>query len=165
MDEKIKIKISKTIIQSAETPDDIAWIRNLFLAYAESLGFDLCFQGFEEELNTLPGSYAPPDGRLYLALRDDQTVGCVALHRFESNICEMKRLYVVPAVRGTGHGRKLCEQIIQDARCIGYAAMRLDTLASMKEARALYASLGFAEIPPYRFNPLAEAVYMELLLR
>ena len=138
--------------------------RRLFVEYAESLGIDLSFQDFQRELAELPGAYAPPDGRLLLAVDNDKAVGCVALRKLADGICEMKRLYVRPAYRGKGLGRRLVEAIILAAREIGYGKMRLDSLSSMKEAAALYRSLGFVEIPPYRYNPLPDAVYMELVL-
>ena len=135
--------------------------RNLFVEYADYLGVDLCFQGFQEELDGLPGAYAPPDGRLFLALEGEQPIGCVAVRKLDEGICEMKRLYVKPGHRGRGLGRKLTEAIIAGARAIGYKRMRLDSLGSLKEAAALYRSLGFIEIPPYRFNPLPEAAFVE----
>jgi putative acetyltransferase len=138
--------------------------RKLFVEYADALGVDLCFQEFQRELDGLPGSYAPPDGRLLLAIADDQPVGCVAVRKLSDGICEMKRLYVQPGHRGKGLGRSLAEAIIAEARAIGYKTMRLDSLTSLKEAAALYRSLGFIEIPPYRYNPLPGAVFMELVL-
>jgi ribosomal protein S18 acetylase RimI-like enzyme len=140
-------------------------VRKLFREYADFLGIDLCFQGFEQELAELPGAYAPPDGRLLLAIAEGSPVGCVALRKLEDDICEMKRLYLQPGLRGQGIGRRLTDAIIQDARGIGYEKMRLDSLASLQEATALYRSLGFVEIPPYRFNPLSGAVFMELVLQ
>ena len=138
--------------------------RNLFVEYAENLGVDLCFQGFQEELDGLPGAYAPPDGRLLLAIDSDRAVGCVAIRKLEDGICEMKRLYVKSAYRGQGLGRRLAEAVIAEARAIGYGKMRLDSLTSLTEAAGLYRSLGFVEISPYRYNPLPDAVFMELLL-
>ncbi|MDD4051611.1 MAG: GNAT family N-acetyltransferase [candidate division Zixibacteria bacterium] len=143
---------------------EIETIRQLFLEYADSLGFSLCFQSFESELAALPGDYASPDGRLYLAKIDGIPVGCVAVHKIEPGVCEIKRLYVRPAYRGLSLGRKLAVTAISAAREIGYDRMRLDTLKSMVEAHGLYRSLGFRDIPPYRLNPLPEAVYMELTL-
>lgn len=139
-------------------------VRRLFLEYADFLGVDLCFQGFEQELAELPGAYAPPDGRLLVAIANGTSVGCVALRKLEDGICEMKRLYVQPGFRGQGIGRQLADAIIREARGIGYQRMRLDSLASLQEATALYRSLGFVEIPPYRFNPLSDAVFMEVVL-
>jgi GNAT superfamily N-acetyltransferase len=136
----------------------------LFVEYADYLGVDLCFQGFQQELDGLPGEYAPPDGRLLLAIDGDQPVGCVAVRNLGDGICELKRLYVRPEHRGKGLGRKLADVIVAEARAIGYKTMRLDSLTSLKEAAGLYQSLGFTEIPAYRYNPLPEAVYMELEL-
>ncbi len=150
-------------ILEATTPPHLLHACALFQEYAESLGFSLCFQGFEQELESLPGEYAAPWGRLYVAYLDGEPVGCAALHRLEDGIGEMKRLYVRPAARGTGLGRRLSEQIIADARIIGYRALRLDTIADlMPKAVALYRAQGFVEIPPYRYNPVAGAYYMEL---
>ena len=150
-------------ILQAEAPAHIAQARALFLEYGESLGFSLCFQSFDQELAGLPGDYAPPSGRLLLAEFDGRPAGCVALHRLEDGVCEMKRLYVRPEFRGHGMGRKLALAVIEEARVIGYRAMRLDTIAdSMREAVAMYRALGFREIAPYRSNPIASATYMEL---
>ncbi|MGA9039219.1 MAG: GNAT family N-acetyltransferase [Terriglobales bacterium] len=141
----------------------MAQVHELFLEYAESLGFSLCFQNFDQELAGLPGDYAPPDGRLLLAHYEDQLAGCVALHRLEPNICEMKRLYLRPQFRGKGVGLALVAAVIAEARRIGYARMRLDTVEPiMKNAVAMYRRFGFREIVPYRLNPIAGALYMEL---
>jgi putative acetyltransferase len=149
----------------AESPKQIAQSRELFLEYAQSLGFSLCFQNFDKELAELPGDYTPPDGRLLLAEHEGQLVGCVALHKLESSVCEMKRLYLRPQFRGRGFGRALAERIIAEARQIGYRQMRLDTVEPvMKDAVAMYRKLGFKEVAPYRPNPIAGAMYMELEL-
>jgi ribosomal protein S18 acetylase RimI-like enzyme len=148
----------------AGSDHDLEETRTLFEEYAASLGFDLDFQGFDEEMAGLPGDYAPPTGCILLARCAGDAVGCVALRELESAVCEMKRLYVRPPYRGMGIGRTLSEMIIVEARRIGYGAMRLDTLATMTNARALYRSMGFKEIEPYRFNPLQDAVFMELAL-
>jgi ribosomal protein S18 acetylase RimI-like enzyme len=137
-------------------------IMELFLEYAESLGFDLCFQHFGEELAELPGEYAPPQGRLLLALCGKKKIGCAALRRFSEGVCEMKRLYVRPKFRGLGIGRELTLKIIAAAKEIGYRRMRLDTIPSMIEATSLYRSIGFREIPSYRHNPIQGCIFMEL---
>ena len=149
----------------ASLPEHIEQTRALFLEYAASLGFSLCFQSFDEELKSLPGAYAAPSGRLLIAQCEQQAAGCVALRKLEDNICEMKRLYVRPAYRGHGLGRILVERVIAEARAIGYERMRLDTVASsMQDAVELYRRMGFKEIAPYRANPIEGALYMELLL-
>jgi ribosomal protein S18 acetylase RimI-like enzyme len=150
------------IVQVRDQTIEVA--RELFREYAASLGFDLGFQGFSEEVDSLPGSYAPPLGRLFLAWEGDVAAGCVALRPLEPGICEMKRLYVRPAYRRTGLGRRLAERIVQEARDAGYGKMRLDTLATMARARELYQALGFRPIPPYRPNPIEGAVFLELTL-
>jgi ribosomal protein S18 acetylase RimI-like enzyme len=136
--------------------------RKLFEQYAEALGFDLEFQGFSRELATLPGAYAPPKGCVLLAKKEEEIVGCVALRPLEKRTCEMKRLYVVPAHRKQKIGRALAEAIIDQARTCGYERMRLDTIESMSAAQALYRSLGFRPIKPYRYNPLNNPAYFEL---
>lgn len=149
----------------AESPAQIAQARELFLEYAQSLEFSLCFQNFDKELGGLPGDYVPPEGRLLLAECDGRVAGCVALHKLEAGICEMKRLYLRPQFRGRGLGRALAERIIADARQIGYQRVRLDTVEPvMKDAVAMYRKLGFEEIAAYRPNPIAGAMYMELKL-
>jgi putative acetyltransferase len=156
---------SPLAIVNAESPPQIAQVRELFLEYAHSLGFSLCFQGFDKELASLPGDYAPPNGRLLLAEFEGQLAGCGALHRLDADNCEIKRLYVRPQFRGHRIGRLLTERLIAEARTIGYRAMRLDTIADkMTEAVALYQRLGFREIAPYRENPIPSALYMELTL-
>jgi ribosomal protein S18 acetylase RimI-like enzyme len=149
----------------AASPPHIAQARELFLEYAQSLGFSLCFQNFDEELAGLPGDYAPPDGRLLLAEYDGELVGCVALHQLEPSISEMKRLYLRPQFRGKGLGCALADRIIAEAREIGYQRIRLDTVEPvMKDAVAMYRRLGFREIEPYCNNPMPGALYMELRL-
>lgn len=149
----------------AESPLQVEQVRQLFLEYAQSLNFSLCFQDFDKELTGLPGDYAPPDGRLLLAGCAAQPAGCVALHGLEPEICEMKRLYARPQFRGQGLGRLLVETVVAQARTIGHRRMRLDTVGPMMEnAVALYRQLGFQEIAPYRLNPIAGAMFMELNL-
>jgi ribosomal protein S18 acetylase RimI-like enzyme len=151
-------------ILEIETKEDLLEVWNLFEEYAGSLGINLDFQGFDDELADLPGKYAPPDGCLLLALWKGEVAGCVALRKFSPGICEMKRLYTKPQFRGLGIGRALCAEVIGLARQLGYESMRLDTLPSMEKAKALYGSLGFREIEPYRFNPVEGAAFMELTL-
>ena len=127
----------------AETKEHLVIVQELFLEYATSLGFSLCFQDFDEELAGLPGEYAPPDGRLLLALDNTNAIGCVALRKLDEGICEMKRLYVKSSSRGEGVGRKLAKAIIEEAEKIGYAKIRLDTVPAMREAISLYHSMGF----------------------
>ena len=158
-------------IRIAQTPADVVSARRLFGEYAASLGVDLCFQGFAGELAGLPGDYAAPRGRLLLARRGSIDVGCVALRPLRdaagapAGPGEIKRLYVHPAARGSGLGRALIEAVIEHARAIGYREIRLDTLATMDAARALYASLGFRECEPYCDTPIPGTSWMALRLR
>lgn len=152
------------VIRPAADAADVPAARALFLEYATWLQVDLCFQGFDEELATLPGKYAPPDGRLYLACRDGQPVACVALRRLDADTGEVKRLYVQPGHRGHGIARALAEEAIGAARAIGYRRLVLDTLERMTAARALYAALGFREVPPYYETPLCGTRFMALEL-
>jgi putative acetyltransferase len=151
-------------IRHAHEGKALAAARQLFEEYAASLDISLCFQGFDEELSSLPGTYAPPRGRLLLACRGNDTAGCVALRPLESDACEMKRLYVRPAHRSGGVGRLLVERVIHEAATAGYRRMRLDTLPTMEAALALYRRLGFREIAPYTANPVKGAVFLELQL-
>jgi len=152
-------------IFQATTDEHIEAARTLFEEYAASLGFSLCFQNFDQELKNLPGDYAPPDGRLLLAVEDDQLAGCIALRKLSDSVCEMKRLFVRPTHRATGLGRFLAEAIIDEAHKLGYTHMRLDTIpGKMDKAIALYQRIGFVEIQPYYPNPVKGAKFMELKL-
>ncbi len=156
---------SGTALLQAASSEQVEQARQLFLEYANSLPFSLDFQHFEDELKNLPGAYAPPSGRLLLAYHDGQVAGCVALRPLDHEVAEMKRLYVRPDYRGKGVGRALVDGVIDEARSIGYQRMRLDTVeSSMKDAIALYRRRGFREIAAYRTNPIAGALYLELLL-
>jgi ribosomal protein S18 acetylase RimI-like enzyme len=139
-------------------------LRGLFREYARSLGIDLGFQNFEQELHELPGEYGAPRGALLLAWVDGQAAGCCALRPLDTadyaNACEMKRLYVRPAFRKLGLGRQLSEAVLDAARVQGYDHVLLDTLDDMEAARALYEDLGFVDIPPYYHNPIAGAHYL-----
>jgi ribosomal protein S18 acetylase RimI-like enzyme len=153
---KLKQVVSDSEVQQA---------RQLFEEYAAWLGFNLCFQNFDRELAELPGDYAPPNGRLLLAVENEQVGGCVALRKIGDGIGEMKRLYVRPEFRGKGLGRMLTETIIEAARELGYQRLRLDTLpGKMDQAIAMYRSLGFKNIERYYNNPYEEAAFMELFL-
>jgi putative acetyltransferase len=139
--------------------------REIFREYADTLGIDLCFQGFDAELAELPGAYAAPGGQLLLAWVDDEVAGCAAMRPLPdidyANACEMKRLYVRPAFRRFGLGRLLTQALLDEARRAGYSTMVLDTLDDMEAARGLYATLGFGDIPPYYFNPIPGAHYLK----
>jgi ribosomal protein S18 acetylase RimI-like enzyme len=143
-------------------------VRTLFLEYANSLNVDLCFQNFEAELSGLPGDYAPPRGCLLLATVGGTLAACCALRPLDTvdyaSACEMKRLFVRPEFRGIGLGRRLAEAILEQARQAGFACVLLDTLSDMEAARALYDDLGFEDIPPYYFNPIAGAHYLKATL-
>ncbi len=157
------------IIRSAGSAADILEIRRLLREYESETGTDLCFQNFEEELAGLPGSYAPPSGRLLIAMAlsggsESRPAGCVALRPLDEGVCEMKRLFVRADFRGTGLGRRLATAIIAEAHAIGYRKMRLDTLPQQADAHRLYASIGFRDIGPYRPNPIAGSRFLELEL-
>ena len=156
---------SELVIVGSDATDQVESAKQLFLEYANSLNFSLCFQNFDKELTGLPGEYSPPSGRLVLAFEDGKLAGCVALRKIDNDICEMKRLYMRPEFRARGIGRRLATKIIEEAPEIGYLTMRLDTAPSMKEAISLYRSLGFKEIEQYRSNPIAGALFMELRLQ
>lgn len=148
------------------TPEQLAATRLIFQEYAEQLGIDLCFQNFEAELAGLPGDYAAPQGCLLLALLDGEIAGCCAMRPLATvdypNACEMKRLYVRKKFRRSGLGRQLAEAVLDAARIAGYHSVLLDTLNDMEAARALYADLGFQDIPPYYHNPIAGAHYLKV---
>ena len=150
---------------SATTPNEIESVRVLFREYADSLGVNLEYQGFEDEVRELPGSYAPPRGALILARADHGVLGCVGVRPIDAQTAEMKRLYVRPAGRGTGLGRTLAEAAIQFAATTGYERMRLDTLPTMGRAQDLYKTLGFVPIEAYRYSPVPGTVFLELVLR
>jgi GNAT superfamily N-acetyltransferase len=149
---------------AAATPEQVAMARRLFEEYAAWLAVDLCFQGFTEELAGLPGVYAPPRGRLFLATDSEELAGCVALRPVDDDVCEMKRLYVRPAFQRRGIGKALVQRTIAEARIIGYSRMVLDTLASMEPALCLYESFGFAHCAAYYKTPLDETVFLEMKL-
>ena len=154
-----------TEIRLATSVKQIEEARTLFREYEAWLGMSLCFQSFEEEVAGLPGKYAPPIGRLYLAYVDGEPAGCIALRKLEPGVCEMKRLFLRDSARGRGIGVRLIEQVIADAQEIGYAKMRLDTYPpKMGKAVSLYEAHGFYEIPPYYDNPHAGVLYMEKTL-
>ena len=152
-------------LRRAESPAELGQAAEVFREYAASLRIDLCFQNFDAELASLPGDYAAPAGQLLLAYVDGRLAGCGALRPLEdvdyANACEMKRLFVRPGFRRFGLGRMLAEALLDEARRAGYSAMLLDTLDEMETARELYATLGFVEIPPYYFNPIAGAHYLK----
>jgi ribosomal protein S18 acetylase RimI-like enzyme len=150
-------------ITQCESPEQIEEIRKLFCEYENWLGIDLCFQDFKKELANLPGKYAKPDGRLFLISVKNKPAGCIALREIDTEVCEMKRLFVREDFRGLGLGKKLIEKLIEEARSAGYKKMQLDTLADkMPSAVKLYKSYGFCEIAPYYHNPHGETLFMEL---
>jgi ribosomal protein S18 acetylase RimI-like enzyme len=151
-------------ITQARWPDDRAAVEALFREYVASLAEDIGFQNVDDELASLPGKYARPTGVVLIARDGDQAAGAAAYRMVEPGVCEMKRLYVRPAFRGSGLGRDLANELIEDARSRGYRTMLLDTLASMSAARALYRDLGFAPVAPYYDNPLPGVMYMALEL-
>ncbi|NRF69663.1 GNAT family N-acetyltransferase [Aquincola sp. S2] len=155
-------------LQTPDTPALLDATREIFREYAQGLGFDLCFQNFEDELASLPGEYAPPQGALFLAFVDDELAGCGAFRALPDadypNACEMKRLYVRRAFRRFGLGRLLAQELMDHATEAGYSTMLLDTMDDMEAARELYGSLGFEAIAPYYFNPIAGAHYLKVAL-
>jgi ribosomal protein S18 acetylase RimI-like enzyme len=152
-------------IVEANTKEFVERAKELIWEYAQSLEFDLGFQDFDKEMEDFPGQYTSPKGCLYIALDENQPIGCVALRDLGQDICEMKRLYVKPLFRGQKAGKLLAEIVIKAARDMGYDYMRLDTIPSMKHANMLYTTLGFKQIPPYRFNPIEGATFFELNLK
>ena len=146
-------------IRRAIIPNEVPAVRDLFREYAAGTGIDLCFQRFEEELAGLPGAYAAPDGCLLVVDAGSNLAGCVAFRRHAPDVCEMKRLYIQPAFRGLGLGRKLIDRLAGEAIAAGYHEMVLDTLPVMREAIAMYRSAGFVDTEPYTFNPVQGAMY------
>jgi ribosomal protein S18 acetylase RimI-like enzyme len=156
---------SYTIIEAVSTVE-IKAIKELFIEYSEWMGDCFCFQDFDEELATLPGKYASPEGRLYLLMHDNNYVGCIALRKLEDGVSEMKRLYIKPEHRGAGLGKKLVQLLIEDAKKIGYEKMRLDTIRErMTNAVDIYEKHGFRKIEAYYHNPISDVLYMELDLK
>lgn len=151
----------EAVLRRADSAGDAEAARALFREYEKGLGISLCFQNFAEEVAGLPGDYAPPSGRLLLAFVEGQPAGCVALRKERDGIAELKRLYVKPAFRGRKLGRRLTEAVLAEAKGIGYRAVRLDTLSTMKEAQVLYLSMGFTDIPPYNDHPVEGTRFME----
>lgn len=149
--------MSKLTIERAETPEDVAAVKMIFEAFIDFLPIDLGFQGIDDEMQAFPGYYE----FMLLAKLDGRPVGAVALKKHDKQVCEMKRLYVLPEGRGTGAGRLLCERLLEDARTLGFSKMLLDSLRRLEAAVALYEKLGFTEIAPYNFNPEGDVVYME----
>jgi putative acetyltransferase len=155
------MSIGSVKIRQASSIEEIAVVRVLFEEYAAALAIDLGYQDFAGELAGLPGCYAPPRGRLLIAWVGDESAGCVALRPLAGEACEMKRLYVRPALRGSGIGKQLAEAIIAEARRIGYAVMRLDTVPKLQAATQMYESLGFVRRDAYYETPVAETIFME----
>lgn len=153
------------LIRDATSESDVDAVRELFLQYQAAIGADLCFQGFREELSTLPGAYSRPSGRLLLAVDGTKILGCVGLRALGSGDCEMKRLYVRPEARRLRLGRLLVTTVLAEAHAAGYRRVLLDTLPSMSEAIVLYRSLGFTDVGPYCHNPISGALYLALELR
>jgi carbonic anhydrase len=170
MDSQLRYEAAMLRIVPAHSGETIAQARNLFREYATTTGVDVCLVDYERELASLPGLYAPPSGRLLLAIQESpgnsgEAIGCAALRKFDPESCELKRLYVRAAFRGQGAARKLVKELIAEGRTIGYQRMVLDTLPSMQEAQKLYRTFGFREIPAYMKNPIPESLFFELALR
>lgn len=153
---------NRFVLVEASSPEQIRSCRELFVEYQRGLGVSLCFQGFDAEVANLPGDYAPPRGRLYLAIAGGKPAGCAALRPLFHRDAEMKRLYVRPAHRGSGLGRTLALRIVEDARALGYVSLKLDTLPAMKAAQRLYQDLGFRDTAPYNENPVTGVRFMAL---
>ena len=152
------------MIVPADGPERVETVRLLFEEYAASLGFDLAFQGWSQELASLPGAYAPPGGALLLLVEGERALGCVALRRLDAETAEMKRLYLRPEGRGRGLGSALAQAALAEARRLGYRRVRLDTVPGMEAAQAIYRTLGFHPIAPYRENPIQGAAFLEIEL-
>jgi GNAT superfamily N-acetyltransferase len=161
---KLKNALAGVEIRQASSAEEIEAARILFQEYAAALGINLDYQGFADELANLPGCYAPPRGRLLIAWMADEAAGCVALRPMADDVCEMKRLFVRPGHRGGGVGKLLAEAIVAEARQIGYATMRLDTIPNLEAATQLYETLGFARRDAYYDTPVAETIFMELYI-
>jgi GNAT superfamily N-acetyltransferase len=159
-----KMPTAVSMIEVTAPGTDADAVRDLFLEYGESLGYNTCFAGLDRELDTLPGDYAPPRGCLLLARDGEVAAGCVGVRPIEGACCEMKRLFVRHAWRGAGLGRKLAQAAIARARAMGYGRVVLDSLPTMREARVLYASLGFTACAPYYDNALLGSDCFELSL-
>jgi ribosomal protein S18 acetylase RimI-like enzyme len=151
--------------RTCKSQKDFADAKNLFIEYATSLNFELCFQNFEKEISDLPAQYSEPTGCIIMCYENDRPIGCVGLRKFSDGICEMKRLYLKNEARRKGIGRTLTEKVIEKAKRYGYKKMQLDTIETMKEAISLYKSMGFREISAYRYNPVKGVIYMELELK
>lgn len=160
------LSLPDIVLRPVSTANDLEYAKVIFKEYAMALGINLAFQDFDNELATLPGDYAAPQGVILLAFVDEQLAGCGAFRPYVdcdySNACELKRLYVRPAFRGFGLGRQLTETLLECARSTGYSTVLLDTLDDMEVARELYESLHFEEIPPYYYNPLPGAHYLKV---
>ena len=156
------MKAESITVTQANSPTDMEHVRALFIEYQQWLNVDLCFQGFDEELLSLPGAYAPPRGRLLLARVGGTVAGTVGMWPLGADVCEMKRLYVRPPWLGRGLGRRLAGTIVDEAKAAGYARMRLDSLDRLVAARTLYESMGFVRIPAYYDNPLDGVLFMQL---
>ena len=153
------------LFKKASTAEEYQLGQSLFSKYAEDIGIDLSFQGFEQELQQLEKQYGPPEGALFLIYADsDQPIGCFALRKLQLEICELKRMFLEKNYRGKGIGRQMMENALIEARNLGYNKIRLDSIQSMKSAIALYEAFGFREIGPYRHNPFDDAIYFEKVL-